>query len=292
MAGRSAHTVKDLLDKTRAFFADRGLDTPRLDAELLLCDALGLDRVQLYTEFHRPLHDDEVAAYRARVKRRAGRESVAHIVGGREFYGLFIGVDEHVLVPRPETEHLVDEALARLPADVTGRIADVGTGSGAVALAVLKERPGLTAVCTDVSAPALAKAAHNAARHGLEARVRFLEGDLLAPLEDERDLLCILSNPPYIRRDAAATLAPEVHDHEPHAALFGIDPDGLGHHRQLLAGAAAHLAPGGFVALECGFDQGDALLACAHPGLSSGTAYRDLSGHTRGAVFGSAAQLS
>ncbi len=268
-------TPLKVLQWTAAKFAERQVASARLDAEVLLAHVLGTTRVGLYTGFDKPLQEAELAAYRDLVRRRLAGEPVAYLVGRQEFWSLPLRVDARVLIPRRDTETLVEVALRRAPA--AGRIADVATGSGAVALALAKERPAATVVATDVSEDALAVARANAEALGLA--VRFVAGDLLAPLAgDTFDL--VVGNPPYVRSGDIAGLAPEVR-REPRAALDG-GPDGLALVRRLVAAAPAALVPGGVLALEHGFDQGEAVRALfAAAGLADVETARDLGGNER-----------
>jgi release factor glutamine methyltransferase len=302
-------TVKDVLLWTTSRFEERALDTPRLDAEILTAHALGLPRVQLYVQFDRPLLPEELAAIRELVKRRQAGESVAYVIGKKEFWGLELAVDARVLVPRPDTETLVSEALARIgraprprprwlaegddaagaegeagpgmseptpppaPARPAPRVADVGTGSGAIAIALAKERPDATVLAVDVSPDALAVARANAARHG--ATVTFLEGDLAAPLAAHAPLDLIVANLPYVRTGDLAALPPEVRA-EPARALDG-GPDGLALVRRLVEAASGLLASGGALALEIGAGQAaETARLCAAAGLVDVRVARDL----------------
>lgn len=263
-------TTLELLRLTTAYLAQRGVDSPRLDAEVLLSHVLGVARIQLYVEFERPLTVAEVDAYRNLVRRRGQREPVAHLVGQREFWSLEFAVDGRVLVPRPETERLVELSLESM--GEAGRLADLGTGSGAILLALLSERPGWAGVGVDCSPEALAVAAANGARHGLERRTQWLLGDLFEPLHGERfDLL--VSNPPYIPSGEIPGLQPEVTRYDPHLALDG-GRDGLEVMQRLAAGAARHLLPGGVVAVEFGAGQQDAVRD-----LFAGVGYADVTIH-------------
>jgi release factor glutamine methyltransferase len=242
-------TVLDLLRWTTAHFGKQGIETARLDAECLLAHALETERLRLYLEFDKPVEEAERARFRALVKRRgADRVPVAHLTGRREFWSLALRVTPDVLTPRPDTETLVEAALAFLPErEAEARLLDVGTGSGAIALALLSERPKLLAVATDVSAAALAVARENAEAHGCTDRLVLREGSLFAPVAGERfDLL--VSNPPYLAEGEAAGLAPEL-AFEPRAALFA-GPEGTELLEALVAGAADHLEPGGALLLE------------------------------------------
>jgi release factor glutamine methyltransferase len=245
------------------------VDTPRLDAEVLLGHVLGVERARLVLDAERPLSADEGAAFEALLRRREAREPVAYLVGTKGFRRLELAVDERVLVPRPETELLVEAALD-LPRGA--RVADVGTGSGAVALALADERPDLVVVGTDASHDALAVARANASRLGLA--VTFLLGDLLGPVDGPLD--AVLSNPPYVAD--GDPLPPDIARHEPAAALFA-GPDGLAVIRRLLPAAAAR-AP--FLAVEVGAGQADAVRTLALAvGYAHAEARRDLAGHER-----------
>lgn len=235
-----------------------GCDSPQLDAGLLLAHALGWERARLLAHPERRLTAAEWERFQALLSRRQAREPLAYILGHREFYGLDFIVDWRVLVPRPETELLVELALEWVrarPWEEPPIIADVGTGSGCVAVALAFHLPQALIYALDVSADALEVAAANATRHGVEAQVRLLEGNLLEPLPEPVDV--IVANLPYVPDDELATLEPEVRDYEPRAALDG-GPDGLGPMRRLLAQAPACLRPRGVIFLEMGEGQGTA----------------------------------
>jgi release factor glutamine methyltransferase len=269
--------VLDVLRWTTARFEARGLETPRLDAEILIAHALGLTRVQLYVQFDRPLTMPERTAVRELVRRRQTGESVAYVIGKKEFWGLELAVDARVLVPRPDTETLVDEALARL-AEMTAarpegaaaappRLADVGTGSGAIAVVLAKQRPDALVSASDVSPDALMVARANAERHG--AAVTFVEGDLAAPLAALAPFDLIAANLPYIPSGDIDALAVEVRA-EPRLALDG-GGDGLALVRRLVADTPALLAAGGALVLEVGAGQAHAAAA-----LLETAGFRDL----------------
>jgi release factor glutamine methyltransferase len=241
-------TILGVLNWTEQRFRERSIGTPRLDAQLLLAHVLQHDRVYLYTHFDQPLAPDELAAYRALIQRRLGGEPVAYLVGKKEFHSLELDVDARVLVPRPDTEILVETALSLLAADAISRVVDIGTGSGAIALALKKERPGLEVLAVDRSPDAAAVARANAER--LALAVEVLEGDLLAPVATRGPFALIVSNPPYIPSAEIATLAPEVRK-EPLAALDG-GPDGLAIIRRLIKDSPPLLEPAGTLALEVG----------------------------------------
>jgi release factor glutamine methyltransferase len=242
-------TVLELLRWTTTHFARQGIASARLDAECLLAHALSTERLRLYLEFDKPVEESERARFRELVKRRGGeRVPVSHLTGRKEFWSLPLRVSGDVLTPRPETELLVEKALERLPAgEVGGRLLDIGTGSGAVALALLSERPGATAVATDVSAKALALARQNAETLGLADRMELREGSLFAPVGAERFAL-IVSNPPYIAEGEGPDLPPEL-AFEPPEALFA-GPSGTEILEALVRDAAEHLAPGGSLLVE------------------------------------------
>jgi release factor glutamine methyltransferase len=247
-------TIRRVLGWATDDFRKRNNPSPRLDAELLLTNALGIDRVRLVMESERCLNDAELGLYRSLIQRRRAGEPVAYILGRREFYGISLAVDRRALVPRPDTETLVDVALARTRVrSMYGRALDLCTGSGCVAVAFARSRPTWRVTASDVSAEAVALAWENALRHGVAFSVRVLEGDLFAPFTDERFEL-ITANPPYIPSPEIAELVPDIRDFEPRVALDG-GPDGLDLLRAVVCGASEHLEPGGVLAVEIGHDQ-------------------------------------
>lgn len=270
-------TVLKLLRWTADYFAGRGIDSPRLDAELLLADALGLDRVGLYLNFERPLQAGELAGFREKVKRRAGREPLAYILGHTEFWSLPLKVTPEVLIPRPDTELLVEQALAR--STVVTRVLDVGTGSGALAIALGHERPDWAVTAIDISPAALAVARENARGNGVAERITFIEADLAALPAGPYEL--IVANPPYIPHGELTTLMPEVRDYEPLLALDG-GADGLDPYRALAGQAVHRLTPGGWLLVEVGFDQAAVVQELfAGAGLTEIFTARDLAGIER-----------
>lgn len=245
----------------RARLAGAGVGTPDLDARVLLAHAAGVDAAVLWSRPESALAAGVAKRYEGLLARRERREPVAYLTGGREFWSLALTVDPRVLVPRPETETLVEAALARLGPGAL--LADVGTGSGAVALALASELDGGRVHATDLSAGALAVARRNAEALGLGGRIEFALGDLLEPVRHLRGRLdAVVSNPPYVPSDAIARLEPEVRDHEPRAALDG-GPDGLRLVRRLIAEAPDLLRPGGWLLVEIGDGQAPAARACA-----------------------------
>lgn len=273
-------TILKVLQWTQQRFAERGLRTPRLDAEVLLAHVLGCDRVKLYTHFDQPLKKEELGAYRELIKRRLGGEPVAYLVGRQEFWSLPFAVDPRVLIPRPETEGVVEAALELLAGRPSPKVADVGTGSGAIAVAIAHERPDARVVAIDRSPEALAVAKDNAANNG--ATVELLEGDLLAPLEGRGPFDLIASNPPYIADRDFSSLPPEVRC-EPRLALTS-GPEGLEAIRRLAAGAPPLLADGGALVLEIGAGQAEAVRALLGEHFSSVEVRRDLAGIGRVAI--------
>lgn len=243
-------TVLKLLKWTADYFAGKGIDNSRLDAELLLAATLKLDRVGLYLNYDRPLQAEELAAYRKLVERRARREPLAYILGRCEFWSLPFAVTPAVLIPRPDTEVLVEEALKRLPPG--GRVLDVGLGSGAIAVAIAHERADVQVAGIDKSPQALEVAASNARSNGVDARCDFRIGDLAALAGGPYQL--IVSNPPYIGAGEMAGLMPEVRDYEPALALVA-GSDGLDCYRALLPQAWSQLGPGGWLLVEVGAGQ-------------------------------------
>ena len=227
-------TLAEVLRRSTGYLEQHGSPTPRLDAELLLAHGLGLSRIELYTQYQRPLDDDELAACRELVRRRGLREPVAYVIGSWGFRGLDLAVDARVLVPRPETELLVDRCLELLERVERPRVVDVGTGSGAIALSLKSERPDAEVVACDISQDALDVAAANAARLGLD--VELHRSDLLAQVPGDGFQL-VVSNPPYVSEREMADLEPEVAEYEPRLATVA-GPDGLEVYRRLLPEAA------------------------------------------------------
>jgi release factor glutamine methyltransferase len=238
-------------------------DRARRDAELLLRHVMQHERAALLARWTEKLDEREAAQYAAVIERRATGEPVQYILGETEFYGLPLRVTPDVLIPRPETEHLVEKALELAAHFTRPRIVDVGTGSGAIAIALAHEAPTASVTAVDLSGPALAIARENAERNGVAGRISFLRGDLLAPIADgtrpavER-VDIVVSNPPYIAKTERASLAVEVREFEPAIALFAGD-DGLDVYRRLIPAAFVALVPGGFIVLEIGYGQQQAI---------------------------------
>lgn len=275
-----ARTVQAALREATARLAEAGVENPRLDAELLLAHVLGVGRVGLYAHPERRLSAEEEAAWQAALGRRLQREPLAYIVGERGFYDLELAVDRRVLVPRPETELIVERTLAyaaRRPVQV---VWDVGTGSGALALAIARHLPDACVVASDVSREALQVAAENRRRLGLAARVQLVQSDLLAAARGPIDVL--VANLPYLRTEEYLSAMPEVSQHEPRLALDG-GPTGLEPLARLLAQAAALTPPPDLILFEIGAGQGPEAVALArrHFPRRPVALWRDLAGHDR-----------
>lgn len=259
-----------------------GVDSAQLDMGLILAESLGTDRLHLYMDLDRPLTPIEQETARRMLARRLHREPMAHILGRRDFYDLTLEVTPGVLVPRPETELLVGRAIERLKAqnapDV--RLADVGTGTGAIAVAVARHCPRSRWIATDCSEEALCVARRNAERHGVSDRIDFQRTDLLEGIEDHLD--AVLANPPYVAEGDRASVAPEIARWEPPEALFA-GPDGLSVIRRLIHQAHARISPGGWLLLECGAGQAPRIrhLLAETGAWDDLTTHRDLAGHER-----------
>jgi release factor glutamine methyltransferase len=269
-----AWTIRKIAAWMTEDFKSRGIESARLDAELLVAHSLGIDRVRLYMDLDRPLDDAERATVRELALRRRRREPIAYLTGAREFYGRRFRVTPDVLIPRPDTETLVDAALALLPLDAPARVLDLCTGSGAIAITIAAERPAASVDATDISSGALAVARENAERLGVADRTRWLEGDLFAPLaRTTYDL--VVANPPYVAESERASLAPDVRDFEPALALFA--GDGFAVHRRIAGEVKGWLAPGGRVLVEVGAGQAGKVAALfADHGLPHVETRRDL----------------
>jgi release factor glutamine methyltransferase len=252
-------TIEDVLRWATDDFRARGVDSPRLDAELLLGRATGLSRIQLIVEAKKELEGAQLAAFRDLVKRRRAREPIAYILGSREFYGHAFRVDARVLVPRPDTEALVETALLRTRhVSLAMRALDLCTGSGCVAVSLALDRPTSLVLATDQSEGALAVARDNALRLGAY-RVAFALGDLYAAVPPGYRFDVVTANPPYIATADLPGLMPDVRDFEPRLALEGGE-DGLDLVRRVVAGAAPCLVPGGVLAVEVGAGQAPAVV--------------------------------
>lgn len=272
-------TIREIKARTETFFQQKGVPNAKLDTDMLIAHSLGLKRLDLYLDMDRPLTEAQLDALRPLVKRRAAREPLQYIVGSTEFHGLTLKVDRRALIPRHETEELVEHIVERLEA-APARILDLGTGSGALALALATQYPAAAVTATDQSAEALALAAENAQALGLSGRVTFLAGSWFAPLPAGARFDLIVSNPPYLTEAEMHTAEPEVVGHEPHGALVACG-EGLDDLRDILGQARGYLAEGGLLAMETGIAQHPQLeeIAAAH-GLA-GESVLDLSERPR-----------
>jgi release factor glutamine methyltransferase len=285
MPETEAWTIGRLLQWTTAYLRDRGSQTPRLDAELLLAEACGCQRIDLYTRFDQLPEEGRRRAFREFVRRRAEGTPVAYLLGRREFYSLSFRVTPDVLIPRPETEFVVIRALdlARgRPAEGPLDIADVGTGSGILAICLAKELPTASVLAIDISAAALAVARANAADHGVADRIELLQSDLFALAPGERRFDFIVSNPPYVSSEEMNQLAPDVRGHEPRAALEA-GPSGMEVINRLVAQAAPRLRPGGHLLMEISPQLERAVLALVGSDgrYEAANVIKDLAGHSR-----------
>ena len=246
-------TVQRIIQWTAGHFQKKGLDNPRLEAEVLLAYLLAMDRMGLYLNYDRPLKEEERTAYREMIQRRTAQEPLAYIVGTKEFWSLRFAVSPECLIPRPETEHLVEEAV-RIGKGLKPplRVLEIGQGCGAVAIALATELGEAEIVATDISAGACSLAQANAERHGVGGRIKFVLGDLFPVGEEPFGLIC--SNPPYIPTAEVLALASEVRDYEPLTALDGGE-DGLRFFHRIAQGASAFLVAGGWLLLEMGQGQ-------------------------------------
>ncbi len=284
-------TIGKLLDWTRQHFQSKGIDDARLCAELLLAKVLQCKKIMLYTRFNESPTPEQRAEYRELVKAAAEHHPIAYLVGRREFYSLDFRVTPDVLIPRPETELIIEQALAWIasvrPESCT--MLDIGTGSGCLAVTLAKRVPHLAAVASDISQAALVVAEENAQTHGVADRIRFVEADLLdlpAGMAPEGGFDLIVSNPPYVAQRDADTLAPNVRNFEPHLALFAGD-DGLEVYRRLASTVASMLKPDGLLLLEIGRSQGDDIVSLFNSasGLRPAARCRDLAGIERTLAF-------
>lgn len=275
-------TVLTLLQKSARFLEEKGVSEPRPSAEILLCHALLCKRIDLYLRFDQPLREAELETFRGYIRRRLTGEPVQYITGETEFYGLPFKVDPSVLIPRPETEHLVEVGIAECSsASWEGRVIhalDIGTGSGAIAIALAKHVPALQCLAIDISPAALAIAAVNASANGVQDRIRFLEWDILSQntLPAEMRFHLIVSNPPYIAQDELPALQVEVRDFEPRVATTD-GADGLSFYRRIADLASALLEPDGCLMVEIGYAQSADVTGIFRPVFDDLTFVKDYS---------------
>ncbi len=269
-------TIQTLLQKSTSFFAEKGIGEPKLSAEHLMAHALGVKRLQMFLRFDQPLREDELERFRAMVRRRLQHEPVQYIVGTTEFYGLEFRVSPSVLIPRPETEHLIDTFLDLRKSELLRpdlRLLDIGTGSGAIAVTLAVHMPELRVTATDLSDDILEIARGNAARHGVEDRIQFLRHDILkeSPAATDAPFDIVVSNPPYIPAAEVAELQPEIREHEPLEATTD-GTDGLRYYRRIAEIVPDLIKNGGLLAVEIGHGQ-----SAEVTGLFSNAGLRDLS---------------
>ncbi len=273
-------SVLEIIKRTTGFFEQRGVESPRLNAELLIGHALGLKRMQLYLQFERPLTEAELEKIRPLVKRRGGREPLQYIMGETEFSGLKLKVDRRALIPRPETERLI-ELVTQHFATPPATVLDLGTGSGAIALALAKAWPGAVVTAVDKSEEALALARENAAACGLTERIKFVSSDWFAAVPAGEKFALIVANPPYLSDEETAAAQPEVKDFEPRMAL-SAGTNSAADLERIIRAARPYLAPGGLLACETGIAQHQALVALATAeGYTRAESLRDLTGRER-----------
>lgn len=251
-------TILKVLQWTSQYFTDKGIQQPRAAAEVLLSHVLGMERIQLYLNHDKPLAPEELARYRDFVRRRAAFEPTQYIVGKQEFWSLEFEVTPAVLIPRPETEILVEKAL-----EIAGGrpqfVLDLCTGSGAIAIALAHERPDIRVLATDISPAALVLARRNAVRNGVEDRIRFAGMDLFTALVQAHTFDLIVSNPPYVAESEMLDLAPEIANYEPHSALRGGGEHGLEIIHEILDSYSSFLKHTGALLVEIGYQQADVL---------------------------------
>ena len=278
--------VLELLEWTTSYFNKHSIPNPRLDAELLLGHLLEKTRLQLYLHFDMPVFQEQLTAFRNLIKKRIAHTPISYLTNHKEFMSLDFYIDERVLVPRPETEFLV-EAIFKMEIDGPHRLLEIGTGSGIIATTLALHAPDWEIIATDISQDALAVAQKNRDTHGCTERITLLHGDLFEPIQQHKlsRFNCVVSNPPYLMSGENDTLGPGVREHEPHVALFAGE-DGLDVIRRLIAEAPNYLHPGGKLIFEIGYRQAEAVrpLLKAHPSYQKHRLIKDYSGIERVAI--------
>lgn len=271
-------TLKQALSLAREKLASGNIEDAPLESELLLRHVLGIDRARLYLDLESELYSEKYGEYLELIERRLNGEPTAYITHSREFYRLDFYVDSRVLIPRPETELLVERAIDLIKENSYTKVADIGTGSGAIAVSIAVNLPEATVYATDISAPALEVALDNCRRHGVEGRITLMEGDMLEPVREECDL--IVANLPYIRESELREV--NTAGFEPVAALDG-GADGLDKIRRLCGQASGKLRPGGAILLEIGQGQDEEILTCIRENMPSAVSavYQDYAGIER-----------
>ena len=272
-------TIREIKERTEIFFQEKGVPSAKLDTDILIAHSLGIKRLDIYLDLDRPLTEAQLTDLRPLVKRRASREPLQYIIGNTEFYGITLKVDPRALIPRHETEELIELIVERLETP-PARILDLGTGNGAIALALASKYSDAKVTATDQSEEAITLAKENADALNLSSRVTFIKGNWFEPLDEGARFDLIVSNPPYLTVAEMQTAEPEVIDHEPHNALAsgqeGLDDLGL-----LFKSVPRHLAEGGLLALETGIGQADAIKAMALEVSLHGQSVEDLSEQPR-----------
>ncbi len=266
----SSATIAEVLKRASEYLREASVPNDLLDAQTLLAEALGRDRTYLIINFNRLLSDGERIKYQSLIERRAAGEPLQYITGHQEFFGLEFEVTPDVLIPRPETELIVEETIRIVQQASFNRplIVDAGTGSGCIAVTLAREIDGLRAIATDISTAAIAVAKRNAARNVMSERIDFIVANLFDAFADIPFADIIISNPPYVSRHELPMLQREVRDWEPKVALTDFD-DGLTFYRRLLSDAPARLKPGGYLICEMGYTQSDAISAMIDPAVWS-----------------------
>jgi len=274
-------TIREIQQRTVGFFESKGVPNAKLDTDLLIAHALDVKRLDLYLDLERPLTEAQLDQLRPLVRRRASREPLQYILGEVDFCDLKLKVDSRALIPRQETEELVEHIVSRCENTASLNVLDLGTGSGAILLALLSHFSETSGVGVDLSEDALLLAQENAVNVGLAERARFLKGAWFEPLEEEECFDVIVSNPPYLTEQEMTTAEPEVVGHEPESALVS-GSDGLDDLRVIIADASRYLKPGGLLALETGIAQHDTIKTLAEAaGFKNFESIEDLSGRQR-----------
>jgi release factor glutamine methyltransferase len=281
MSTSNSITIGEVIKKGAEYFAEKGIDSPRLTMELLACDVLGVERIGLYLNFDKPLHANELSRLRSHTARRAKKEPLQYIVGSTEFYKYKFSVNESVLIPRPETEQLVEKAIATIKAQKNSSltVCDIGTGSGCIAISIAKEFPSITVVATDISTQALTTAKNNARQ--LEVlNIQFLESSILSENPPGAPFDIVVSNPPYIEKEEISSLQDEVKSYEPMVALTDNE-DGLSFYRALSQRFDSLVSNEGTMFIEIGANQAEKVKELFEKQQHSVKVFKDYSGHER-----------
>ena len=275
-------TVLDVVQRSADFLEKKGVESSRLNAEWLIAHAIGLDRMALYMQFDRPLSEEELSSMRKSVARRGQREPLQYIIGQAQFHDLLLKTDSRALIPRPETEQLVEKVMeSQSGIDKEFSILDLGTGSGAIAISLAVHFPRAAITATDKDGDTLELAKENALLCGMQNRIEFVRSDWFSDLDKKLDFDVIASNPPYLTAQELDEAEIEVKEHEPRSALMAGD-DGLSDLRQIIEGAIHYLVPEGDLWLETGIDQrGRLLMLCEEFGYSQYEGLDDWSGRNR-----------